>query len=95
MTSIQMTSIQWIGVVFVLAAVAILLRYRARHPKRADKWEKTEIMKQLLAKSELETGVSPSQASVRSQKPAAQSKRSGKIPPKPTTMSAARTRRQA
>jgi hypothetical protein len=88
-----MTSIQWVAVAFALAAVAILLRIRARHPKRADKWEKTEIVKQLLALSEREAGGSA--MGVRSQKPAVQSKHAPKLPSKPTTMAAGRARRQA
>jgi hypothetical protein len=88
-----MTTLYWLGVVLLVVTAAMLLRYRARHPKRADKWEKSEIVKQLLAKSELEAAGEIRQASVRT-KPTVPNKRATKIPPKPTPVHA-RTRRQA
>jgi hypothetical protein len=50
------------AVVLVLALVAKLL---GRKPKRAEKWEKAEIMRQLLALSERENTGKPAAPSVR------------------------------
>ena len=50
------------GVVLVLALVIKLLE---RKPKRAEKWEKAEIMRQLLALSEQESGGKTATRSVR------------------------------
>jgi hypothetical protein len=47
------------GVVAALALIALLSRARARKPKKAAKGEKGEILKQLLALSESEGGMSP------------------------------------
>jgi len=54
-----MTDISSTGVVLVLAALgvvvlALIAMLFPRKPKRAEKWEKAEIMKQLLALSERE-----------------------------------------
>ena len=60
-----MTTIVLVGVAGFLALFAILLKARARKPKRADKWEKAQIMKRLLALSEREDmirGISRQQA---------------------------------
>ena len=53
-----MISILWIAVVTVLAVGVILARKYVPKPKKAQKWEKAQIMKQLLAMSENETGAS-------------------------------------
>ena len=53
-----MISILWIAVVTVLAVGVILARRYVPKPKKAQKWEKAQIMKQLLAMSENETGAS-------------------------------------
>ncbi len=46
------------GVVTALTVFAILARIYAGEPKRAEKWEKGEIIKQLLALSERENSIS-------------------------------------
>ena len=53
-----MVSILFIGVVTALAVFAILAKTRAGEPRRAEKREKGEIIKQLLALSERENCVS-------------------------------------
>jgi hypothetical protein len=47
-----MIGIVFIGVVTALAVFAILAKTCARGPKKAEKWEKGEIIKQLLALSD-------------------------------------------
>ena len=47
-----MNSLVLIVVVIAVAAFAILARMSANTPKKADKWEKAEIIKQLLALSD-------------------------------------------
>ena len=42
----------FMGVVTALAVFAILAKYCAGEPKRPEKWEKGEIIKQLVALSE-------------------------------------------
>jgi Protein of unknown function (DUF2934) len=49
----------FMGVVTALAVFAILAKICAGKPKRAEKWEKAEIVKQLLALSERENSISP------------------------------------
>ena len=49
-----MTTIVLVGAASSLILFAILIKARARKPKRADKWEKAQIMKRLLALSERE-----------------------------------------
>ncbi|HYL16759.1 MAG TPA: DUF2934 domain-containing protein [Terriglobales bacterium] len=48
----------FMGVVIALAVFAILAKACAGEPKRAEKWEKGEIIKQLLALSECENSIS-------------------------------------
>ena len=48
----------FMGVVTALAVVAILAKAYAGEPKRAEKWEKGEIIKQLVALSERENSTS-------------------------------------
>src|SRR5437879_11288812 len=59
----------FMGVVTAVAVFAILAKTCAGEPKRAEKWEKGEIIKQLLALSEGENSVSviasPSPGSLR------------------------------
>ena len=50
-----MTSILCIGIVIALAGFVIVLKTCALRPKKAQKWEKADIMKQLLALSEGES----------------------------------------
>lgn len=49
-----MTAIVVLGVACSLVLFAIILKARAAKPKKAEKWEKAQIMKQLLALSENE-----------------------------------------
>ena len=49
-----MISILWIAVVTALAVGVVLARKYVPKPKKAQKWEKAQIMKQLLAMSENE-----------------------------------------
>ena len=49
-----MTTIVAVGAASFLILLAIMLKVRAAKPKRAEKWEKAEIMKRLLALSEKE-----------------------------------------
>jgi hypothetical protein len=63
------------GVVIALAVLAVaLLTLLAKlclgKPKRAEKWEKAEIMKQLLALSERENSMARTAPSVRMRPPA-------------------------
>ena len=53
-----MISILWIAVVTALAVGAVLARKYLAKPKKVQKWEKAQIMKQLLAMSENEAGAS-------------------------------------
>ena len=79
-----MTSILCIGVVIALAGFVIVLKTGARQPKKAQKWEKADIMKQLLALSERET-VIPASAPPRSRTPGAlPGTRPAAFPRKPT-----------
>ena len=60
-----MTTIVLIGVASVLVLFAIIMKARGRKLKRADKWEKAQIVKRLLALSEREDmvrGISRQQA---------------------------------
>ena len=80
-----MTSIVCIGVVIVLGGFVIALSQCTRRPKKAQKWEKADIMKQLLALSERESVV-PASVPARSRTPRAiPGTRPGKFPPKPTS----------
>jgi hypothetical protein len=83
-----MISILWIAVVTALAVGVVLARKYVPKPKKVQKWEKAQIMKQLLAKSENETGASTI-APARSRTSAKPGSRSVKFTPKP-----ARTSRQ-
>ncbi len=80
-----MITILWIAVVAALAVgVVLALKYAAK-PKKAQKWEKAQIMKQLLAMSENEGGASAGPAQSRtSTKPG---KRPLKFTPKPARSS--------
>jgi len=49
-----MTTIVLVGVASVLAVVAIITKARAGKPKKAEKWEKAQIVKRLVALSERE-----------------------------------------
>lgn len=63
------TTIVLLGMASLLAVFAIIMKVRARKPKRPEKWEKAQIMKRLIALSESEgmpKGIS-------SQQPASQS----------------------
>jgi hypothetical protein len=80
-----MVSIICIGVVVALAVLALLVKRFAPQPKKAEKWEKAEIVKQLLTLSEREnsiSGTAPSRARtpVRTQRmrPGLQPKPAGK-----------------
>lgn len=53
-----MISILCIAVVAALAVGVVLARKYAPRPKKVQKWEKAQIMKQLLDLSEPETGAS-------------------------------------
>jgi hypothetical protein len=60
-----MVSIICIGVVVALAVLAILAKTYLAAPKKAEKWEKGEILKQLLELSEREnniSGIAPSRS---------------------------------
>ena len=70
-----------------LAVVALLLAtiLGTRKPKRVEKWEKAEIMRQLLALSEAEMGAAAATPSVRMSAPASKpAMRSGSAPLKAT-----------
>jgi hypothetical protein len=78
-----MISILGIGVVTALVVFAVVLKTRASGPKKAQKAEKAAIMKQLLALSERENGISavaPSRTGTPRSDPR---KRPVKLPPKP------------
>jgi hypothetical protein len=80
-----MTSIVCIGVVIALGGFVIVLNKCARQPKKAQKWEKADIMKQLLALSERESVV-PASAPARARTPRAiPGTRPGKFPHKPAS----------
>lgn len=72
-----MVSLLFIGVVTALAVVAILVKICAGGPKKAEKWEKGEIIKQLLTLSERENGISAATSPpARSLRPASAAARS-------------------
>ncbi|MGA9811531.1 MAG: hypothetical protein WBQ64_02070 [Terriglobales bacterium] len=76
-----MITILWIAVGAALAVgVVLALKYAAK-PKKVQKWEKAQIMKQLLAMSEHETGAS-TVAPVPSRTSAKPGKRPVKFTPK-------------
>jgi len=52
-----------------IGALALALKLRARKPKRAEKWEKAAIMKQLLALSEQDPALATAAPSVRLRAP--------------------------
>jgi hypothetical protein len=81
-----MITILWIAVVAALAIGVVLVRKYALKPKKVQKWEKAQIMKQLLAMSENETGASPV-APARSRTSAKPGKRPVKFTPKPARSS--------
>jgi hypothetical protein len=69
-----MVSVLFIGVVTALAMLAILAKTCAGRPKKAEKWEKSEILRQLLTLSERENGISAvASPSARSLRPASAS----------------------
>ncbi len=61
-----MTSIILVGVAGALAVFAIVVKARASKRKKADKWEKAEIVKRLVALSDRENAAN----GVSRQKPA-------------------------
>jgi hypothetical protein len=78
-----MISILLIGLATALLAFAIMAKVRANEPKKAKRAEKAEIMKQLLALSELESRTSETASSARFQMPVlSQSVRRGNVPRK-------------
>ena len=81
-----MISILWIAVVTALAVGVVLMRKYATKPPKAQKWEKAQIMKQLLAMSEHEAGASTI-APARSRTPAKPGARPVKFTPKPARTS--------
>jgi hypothetical protein len=56
--------------VLAIAVLALVAKLFADKPKRAEKWEKAEIMKQLLALSESENSVLATAPSTRLRAPA-------------------------
>jgi hypothetical protein len=91
-----MIGISSIGVVIALAGLAIaLLALFAKlwaRPKPAEKWEKAEIMKQLLALSERENSLAATAPSARLRAPASrQAIRSSKAPLKAPLKTTAKT----
>jgi len=54
MQTLSMTTIVLAGVAISLLAIAVILKARARKPKRVEKWEKAQIVKRLVALSERE-----------------------------------------
>ena len=56
--------------VLAIAVLALVAKLLADKPKRAEKWEKAEIMKQLLALSESENSVLATTPSTRLRAPA-------------------------
>ena len=55
--------------VLAIAVLALVAKLWTSKPKRAEKWEKAAIMKQLLELSERENGLVPATPSVRSRTP--------------------------
>ncbi len=53
-----------------ILALALVAKFSTRKPKRAEKWEKAEIMKKLLALSEQDAGMPTAAPSVRLRRPA-------------------------
>ncbi len=78
-----MISILCIAVVTALAVGVVLARKYGPKPKKAQKWEKAQIMKQLLAMSENENGAPAVAAPARSRTPAKPGARPVKFTPKP------------
>jgi hypothetical protein len=71
----DMIAIPSTAVVIALGALAVVLlallaKLCLGKPKRAEKWEKAQIMKQLLALSERENGLARTASSVRMRPPA-------------------------
>jgi|SRR5579862_592438 len=70
-----MFSIVFIGIVIIVALFAAVAKKYAGKPKKAEKWERAEIMKQLLAQSEGENrssaGAAPGSKSVGPKSPSA------------------------
>jgi hypothetical protein len=64
-----MPSILLIGVATALVICAMMVKVFADQPKKANKSQKAEIMKQLLALSDHEKGISPRASTVRLQAP--------------------------
>jgi hypothetical protein len=52
--SMSMTTIVLVGAAIVLAVAAIIAAVRASKPKKAEKWEKAQIVKRLVMLSENE-----------------------------------------
>lgn len=53
-----------------ILTLALVAKLSTRKPKRAEKWEKAEIMKKLLALSEQDAGLATASSSVRLRAPA-------------------------
>jgi len=98
-----MMDISSTGVVLVLAALAVVVLALAamlfpRKPKRVEKWEKAQIMKQLLALSEREESLRrPAPAAMRMRAPAnaRNATRAATSPLKATTKAAMPARSKA
>ena len=52
-----MTTILLVGVAGFLVVIAIIVKARGGKPKKPEKWEKAQIVKQLLSLSEREEGI--------------------------------------
>ncbi len=81
-----MITVLWIAVMAALAVGVVLARKYAFKPKKAQKWEKAQIMKQLLAMSDNETAAS-AVVPARSRTAAKPGKRPVKFTPKPARSS--------
>jgi pilus assembly protein TadC len=93
-----MTSIVLAGAASALAVFAIIVKARARKPKKAEKLEKAEIVKRLLALSERESIVWASPPTVRPRLPrSVQGARPSTIHQRPTEITSRpiRTHEQA
>ena len=88
-----MISISFIGVATALLVFAIMAKVYAAEPKKAEKAEKAEIIKQLLALSEHENRAPATASSVRFRAPLSnQGTRSSNAPRKPTAKTAKQIR---
>ena len=89
LSGLSMTTIVLVAMAIALALFAIILKAGAGKPKKAEKWEKAQIVKRLVALSEREdmvNGVSPPPSASQSPTPrrraaAASSSRSRTVGP--------------